>query len=103
MKFYKVIAIPVFTYASETWTITGNEKQHTQTAEVNFLRHVSGYRLRDRTRNEHIMAEPGIFSINEKREEKKIAAVDGARLETEPPEATKARCRLQTGWQKIRG
>ena len=71
IKFYKVMAIPVLTHASETWAITGKEKQRVQTAEMNFLRHVSGYRLRDRMRNEHIRIELGIFSINDKIEERK--------------------------------
>ena len=44
MKFYKVMAIPVLTHASETCTVTGKEKQHILTAEMDFLRYVSGYR-----------------------------------------------------------
>ena len=54
------MAIPVLKYGSQTWTITGAEKQRIQTAEMNFLRYMSGYRLRDRMHNEHIRAELSI-------------------------------------------
>ena len=45
------MVIPVHKYASETWTIGGKEKQGIQTAEMHFLRHLSGYRLRDLMHN----------------------------------------------------
>ena len=41
------MAISVLTYASKTWMVTGKEKLHIQTTEMNFLRHMSGYCLRD--------------------------------------------------------
>ena len=47
------------------------EKQHIQTAEINFLRYMSGYYLRDRMRNGYIRVELGTFSINDKIEQRK--------------------------------
>ena len=41
MKFDSVVAIP---FLSETWTITGKEKQHIQTAETVSYTHLDVYK-----------------------------------------------------------
>lgn len=33
-KFYKVISFPVFLHASETWTLTMNDKRQVQITEI---------------------------------------------------------------------
>jgi hypothetical protein len=43
IKYYETIAVSVVTYSSEMWTPTNN----TETAEIKFLRNVSGYTLKD--------------------------------------------------------
>jgi hypothetical protein len=48
MKFYKAMAVHTFTCGSEIWTLTGEEEEEEKaridTAEMNFLRSVAGYK-----------------------------------------------------------
>ena len=63
LKFYKVMAVPVGLYASETWTLRKVDEQRIQTAEMRFLRSVRGVTRRDRLRNEDIRADLGVHSL----------------------------------------
>lgn len=47
IKFYKVIAVPVAVYGSEDQTLNRSERRKIETAEMSFLRHISGYTLTD--------------------------------------------------------
>lgn len=58
LKFYKVMAMPVLTYGSETWTLTKSNRQRIQPVEMKFCeRRVRGCTLRDQIKNEDIQAE----------------------------------------------
>jgi hypothetical protein len=47
LKFYKIMAVPMLTYASENWTINRSDKKKIESAEMKFLRSVAGYALLD--------------------------------------------------------
>jgi hypothetical protein len=36
LKFYKIIAVPMLTYASENWTINRSDKKQIESAEMKF-------------------------------------------------------------------
>ena len=46
IKFCKVMATPVLTYGSETWTMTRNDKRRVRTSEMKFLKKTKGCTLR---------------------------------------------------------
>jgi hypothetical protein len=48
LKFYKIMAVPMLTYASENWTINRSDKKKIESAEMKFLRSVAGYTLLDK-------------------------------------------------------
>jgi hypothetical protein len=37
LKFYKIMAVPVLTYARENWTINRSDKKKIESAEMKFL------------------------------------------------------------------
>jgi hypothetical protein len=47
LKFYKVVAVPMLTHASENGTINRSDKRKTESAEMRILRPVAGYTLLD--------------------------------------------------------
>lgn len=69
MKFYKVMASPLLTYGSESWTMRKRDKQKIQSAEMKFLRRTKGCTLRDQIRNSDIRADLKIYSMTERIEE----------------------------------
>ena len=66
LKFYKVMAVPVLMYGSESWILKEADKNKIQAAEMRFLRKVKGCSRRDHIRNETIREELEIFNINER-------------------------------------
>jgi hypothetical protein len=50
-KYYKVISAPMLTYGSENWVLNRSESREIETAEMCFLRCVSGYTFTDQVRN----------------------------------------------------
>jgi hypothetical protein len=42
VKFYKIMAVPVLLYGSETWTLRKRDWNRTQTAEMKYLRTLYG-------------------------------------------------------------
>ncbi|PSN45527.1 hypothetical protein C0J52_24508 [Blattella germanica] len=54
LKFYKVMAIPLLRYGSETWTLTSNQLRRIEAAEMKLLRPLVGYTLYDHKRNADI-------------------------------------------------
>jgi hypothetical protein len=57
---------PTFTYGSEIWTLTKKQEARIETAEMNFLRSVAGYKRIDQMRNSKIREELKIFNLNDK-------------------------------------
>jgi hypothetical protein len=68
LKFYKIMAVPMLTYASENWTINRSDKKKIELAEMKFLR---GYTLLDQKRSTDIRSELKIFNLTERIEKKK--------------------------------
>jgi hypothetical protein len=48
----KKVALPILTYASETWTTTENIRSKVRSLEMRFLRKIQGKSRKDRIRNE---------------------------------------------------
>jgi hypothetical protein len=65
IKFYKAVAAPAFTYESEIWTFTKKQGARIETAKMDFLRSVAGYRRTNQKRNFKIMEELNIFILND--------------------------------------
>jgi hypothetical protein len=72
LKFYKIMAVRMLTYASENWTINRSDKKKIESAEMKFLRSVAGYTLLDKKRSTDIRSELKIFSETERIETNKI-------------------------------
>jgi hypothetical protein len=66
LKFYKIKAVHMLTYASETWTINRSDKKKIESAEMIFLRSVAGYTLLDQKRSTGICSELKIFNLTER-------------------------------------
>jgi hypothetical protein len=47
LKYYKIMAVPMLTYASENWTINRSDKNKTESGEMKFLHSIAGYTLLD--------------------------------------------------------
>lgn len=62
------------TYARETWSMSGNEKQRIQTYDTNASLRANDHRLRDQKYNEDKRAELYTFSVNDKIEYMKQCA-----------------------------
>ena len=39
IKFYETVAVPIFLYANETWSLSKRDVQRIQAAEMKFLNH----------------------------------------------------------------
>lgn len=63
LKFYKVMAVPTLTYASENWTLNRSDRRKIETAEMKFLRSIAGVTILDRRRNEDIRKDLKIFNL----------------------------------------
>lgn len=63
LKFYKVMAIPVLLYGSETWTLKSQDLNRIQVSEMRHLRSIKGYTIMDKIRNEDIREDLGVFSL----------------------------------------
>jgi hypothetical protein len=57
MKFYKVMALPVLLYGSETWAIKTKDMNKIQATEMRYLRSVKGCTKLDHIKNEDIRKE----------------------------------------------
>jgi hypothetical protein len=71
IKCYKIMAVPMLTYASENWTRNPSDKKKTESAETKFLCSVAGYTLLDQTRSTDICSELEIFNLTEGIEKQK--------------------------------
>jgi hypothetical protein len=71
LVFYKIMAMPMLTYASENWTINRSGKKKIESAEMKFLRSVAGYTLLDQKRSTDIRSELKIFNLTERIEKQK--------------------------------
>jgi hypothetical protein len=71
LKFYKIMAVPMLTYASENWTINRSDKEKIESAEVKFLHSVAGYTLLDQKRSADIRSELKVFNLTERIENQK--------------------------------
>ena len=64
------MAVPVLMYGRENWSLNQSDKR--KTAEIRFLRPMTGYTLRDKKRSIDIREQLGIFNINDKLAQYKI-------------------------------
>jgi hypothetical protein len=70
-KFYKVVAMPMLTYANdENCIINRSDKRKTQSAEMRFLCSVAGYTLLDQKQNIDIHSELKKCNLTRKRKQK---------------------------------
>ena len=58
------MTVPVLTYGSENWAMNRSDRRMIETAEMKFLRYVSGYTLRDHIKSDNIRKRLNIFSLN---------------------------------------
>ena len=67
LSIYRSIYVPTLTYGHELWVVTERTRSRIQTAEMSFLRRVSGLSLRDRVRSsdirERLKVEPLLLRI----------------------------------------
>jgi hypothetical protein len=54
LMFYKIMAVAVLLYGSETWTPRKRDRNRIQAAEMKYLRTVKGYTRLDEIRSEGI-------------------------------------------------
>jgi hypothetical protein len=66
LKFYKIMAVTVLLYGSETWTMRKKDWNRIQAAEIKYLRTVKGCIRLDQITNEDIRNELGISPLSEK-------------------------------------
>jgi hypothetical protein len=66
LKFDKIMAVPMLTYASENWTMNRSDKKKIESAEMNFLRSVAGYTLLDQKRSTDIRSELKILNLTDR-------------------------------------
>jgi hypothetical protein len=71
LKFYKIMAVPMLTYASENWTINRSDRKKIESAEMKFIRSVAGYTLLDQKQSTDIRSELKIFNLTERIEKQK--------------------------------
>jgi hypothetical protein len=65
------MAVPMLTYASETWTINRSDKKKIESAEMKFLISVAGYTVLYQKRSTDIRSELKIFNLTERIEKQK--------------------------------
>jgi hypothetical protein len=63
---YKTLALATLLYGSEIWTLKQCDKNRLRTAEMKYLRRTAGYTLLDFKRNEEILEELHVTSLEEK-------------------------------------
>jgi hypothetical protein len=71
LKFYKIMAVPMLTYASENWKINRSYKRKIESAEMKFLRLVAGCTLLDQKLSTDVRSELKIFNLTERIEKQK--------------------------------
>jgi hypothetical protein len=71
LEFYKTVAVPMLTYASENRKINRQDKRRTEHSEMGFLRPVAGYTLLDQKRGTDICPELKTFNLTERMGRKK--------------------------------
>jgi hypothetical protein len=69
MKFYKVMAIPILLYGSETWTIKIRDINRIQATEMRHLISIKVRTRADHIRHEDIRRELHIHSVQQDRNE----------------------------------
>jgi hypothetical protein len=73
LRFYKIMAVPMLTYASENWTLNRSDKKKIESAEMKSLCSVAGYTLLDQKRSTDISSELKILNfINRIENQKEI-------------------------------
>jgi hypothetical protein len=71
LKCYKIMAVPMLTYARENWTINRSDKKKIESAEIKFLRSVARYNLLDQKHSTDIRSELNIFNLTNRIEKQK--------------------------------
>lgn len=66
LKFYKVLAVPVILYGSESWILRRKDESKITAAEMRFLRSVEGVSRSDRIPNDEIRQRLEISAILDK-------------------------------------
>jgi hypothetical protein len=72
IKLYNTLALPVFLYGSETWTIKARDARRITVAEMKYMRRTVGYTWTDYKTNRQITKELKITPILDKLLEYKI-------------------------------
>jgi len=67
MKYYKAVTRPSLLYGSETWLTKQRDMTGLETAEMRFVRSVTGYTRLDKIRCEYIRQELEISGIQDVR------------------------------------
>jgi hypothetical protein len=67
LKFYKIVAVPVLLYGSETWTPRQRDWTRIQAAEMKYLRTVKGCTRLRQIRKEDMRNELGISPLSEQK------------------------------------
>jgi len=52
LKIYNTLALPIFLYGSEKWTLTALQRRRIEAAEMKLLRPLAGYTLYDHKAND---------------------------------------------------
>ena len=66
IKLYNTLALPVFLYGSETWTVKAREARRITAAEMKYMRRTAGYTWIDYKTNAQIAKELKITPILDK-------------------------------------
>jgi hypothetical protein len=72
LKFCKAMAVLVLLYGCENWALSRVDRRKIGTAEMKFLRRVTGYTVRDEVTNTTLREELQIFNIGERIQSRKI-------------------------------
>ncbi|KAJ4434368.1 hypothetical protein ANN_22927 [Periplaneta americana] len=66
IKIYNTLALPTLLYGSEIWTLKKKDMNRIKATEMKFFRRTAGYTLLDRKRNEEILEQLEVESVEEK-------------------------------------
>lgn len=66
IKIYNTLALPSLLYGSEIWTLKKKDMNRIKATEMKFFRRTAGYTLLDRKRNEEILEQLEVESVEEK-------------------------------------
>ncbi|KAJ4434293.1 hypothetical protein ANN_22845 [Periplaneta americana] len=66
IKIYNTLALPFLLYGSEIWSLKKKDMNRIKAMEMKFLRRTAGYTLLDRKRNEEILEQLEVESVEEK-------------------------------------